>query len=136
MEIHNLENPYQSFIQTLIQNPLNHPITLAKGLIGYAQQEVSLIDLQNTEYRINELTEFMDAYTSNYLTYGTSETLTKLYCLNLTKQQEIAYKPQQKTFHKTFDTSMFTDTEKCFLQTFNFEHNKLKQAQFDQLAQL
>ena len=46
MDINNLEYPYQSFIQILIQNPLNHPITLVRGIIGYAQQDVSLNDLQ------------------------------------------------------------------------------------------
>ena len=75
MDIKNLEYPYQSFIQTLIHNPLNHPLTLVKGLIGYAQQDISLSDYQTTKYRINELTEFMDAYTSNYLIQGTLETL-------------------------------------------------------------
>ena len=58
-----------------MQNPLDHPLTIVKGLVGYAQQDTTLID-------------FMDANTSNYLTHGTSETLKKLYCLNLTKQQE------------------------------------------------
>ena len=75
MDINNLEYPYQSFIQVIIQNPLNHPLKLIKLLIGYRQQDVSINDLQTTKYRINELTEFMDAYTSNYLTHGTSETL-------------------------------------------------------------
>ena len=75
MDINNLEYPYQSFIQTLIQNPLNHPLTLVNGIIGYAQQDVSTTDYQTTQYRVNELTEFMDAYNSNYLTQGTSETL-------------------------------------------------------------
>ena len=73
MDIDNLENPYQSFIQILIQNLLNHPLTLVKGLIGYAQPDVSLNDIQTTKYRIDELTEFMGAYTSNDLTHGTSE---------------------------------------------------------------
>ena len=77
MDINNLEYPYQSFIQTLIQNPLTHPLTLVKGIIGYAQHDVLLNDYKKTKYRINELTEFMDAYTSNYLTQGTSETLKK-----------------------------------------------------------
>ena len=63
MGINNLEYPYQSFIQILIQNPLNHPLTLLKGIIGYAQ-DVSLNDNQTTKCRINELTEIMDAYTS------------------------------------------------------------------------
>ena len=59
--ISNLENPYQSFIQILmIQNPLNHPLRLVKGLTGYAQQDVSLVDLHTTKCRINELTEFME----------------------------------------------------------------------------
>ena len=44
MDINNLEYPNQSFIQILIQNPLNHPLTLVKGIIGYAQQDVSLND--------------------------------------------------------------------------------------------
>ena len=95
MDINNLEYPYQSFIQLLIQNPLNHPLTLVKWLIGCAQQQISLNDLQTTKYRINELTEFMDAYTSNCLTYSISETLKKPYCLTIIKQQERENKSQQ-----------------------------------------
>ena len=75
MDINNLEYPYQSFIQMLIENPFNHSLTLVKGIIGYAQQDVSLNDFQATKYRINELTPSMDTYTSNYLKQGTSETL-------------------------------------------------------------
>ena len=88
MDINNIEYPYQSFIQSFTQNPMNHPLTLVQGIIGYAQQDISLNDFQTTKYCINELTEFMDAYTSNYLTQGTSETFKKLYCLNLFSQQE------------------------------------------------
>ena len=105
MEVNNLEYPYQSFIQMLIQNPLNQPLTLVKGLIGYAQQHISLADIQTTKYCVNELTEFMDAYTSNYLTYGTSAKLKNLYCLKLTKQQGSEYKTQQKRFHIPFVVS-------------------------------
>ena len=86
MDINKLEYPFQSFIQIFIQKTLNRPLLLVKGLIAYAQLDISLADLQITKYRFNELTDFMDAYPSNYLTHGTSETLKKLYCLNLTKQ--------------------------------------------------
>ena len=86
MDINNLEYPCQSFIQILIQNPLNNPLTLVKRIIGYAQQDVSLNDYQTTKNRINEVTEFMDAYTLNYLIQVTSEALKKLYCLNLSKK--------------------------------------------------
>ena len=48
MDINNLEYPYQSFIQILIQNPSNHPLTFVKGIIGYAKQDVSLNDYQTT----------------------------------------------------------------------------------------
>ena len=92
MDTDNLEYPYQSAIQILIQNPLIYHLTLVKGLNGYPQQYISLNDFQTTKYSINELTEFMDAYTSNYLTRGTSETLKKLHCLDLTKQEEHEYK--------------------------------------------
>ena len=136
MDINNLENPYQSFKQKLIQNPLSHPLTLTKGLIGYAQQDVSLNDCQTAKYRVNELIEFMDAYHSNYLAQGTSETLKKLYCLNLTKQKEQDYKNQQKKFKVTFDTKNFTQQNKDFLTMFNFEHTKLTQQQFEHLAEL
>ena len=57
----------------------------------------------------------MDAYTSNYKTYGTSETLNKFYCLNLTKQQEREYKSQQKKFHIPFGVSKFTESDQDFL---------------------
>ena len=77
MDINNLEYPYQSLIQNLIQNPLHHPLTLVKGILEYAQQDISLNNYQTTKYCINELTEFMDAYTLNYLTQSTSETLKK-----------------------------------------------------------
>ena len=110
-----------------------------KGIIGYAQQDVSLNDYQTTKYRVNEITEFMDAYTSNYLAQGTSETLKKhkkLYCLNLTKQQEQEYKSQQKKFNVPFDTNKFTQSNKDFLNMFNFEQKKLTQKQFEHLAEL
>ena len=94
--------------------PPNHPPTLVKGIIGYAQQEVSITDYQTTKCRVNELTEYMDAYTSTYLTQGTSETLKKLYCLNLTKQQEQEYKSKQKRFHIPFDTSQFSENRRKF----------------------
>ena len=54
------EYPYQSFIQILILNRLNHPLKLVKGFIGYAQQDISLNHYQTTKYRIYELTEIMD----------------------------------------------------------------------------
>ena len=87
MDIRKLEYPFQSFIQIFIQNPLNCPLTFGKGIIGYAQLDISLGDLQTTKYRFYELTEFMDAYKSDYLTHGTSETFKKIFCLNLTIQQ-------------------------------------------------
>ena len=78
----------------------------------------------------------MDAYTSNYLTYGTSETLKRLHCLNLTKQQEREYKTQQKRFHIPFEVSKFTETDKNQdrLKTFNSDHTNLTQTQFENLA--
>ena len=136
MNVNNLEYPYQSFIQKLIQNPLHHLLTLVKGIIGYALQDISLNDYQTTKYRINELTEFMDAYTLNYLTQGTSETLKKLYCLKLSKQQEREYKSQQKKFTILFDVPKITETDREVLTKFNFEHSKQTQTQFEKLAQL
>ena len=78
----------------------------------------------------------MDAYTLNYFTQGTSETLKKLYCLNLSKQQESEYKSQQKKINIPFDVSKFTKTDREFLTMFNFEHTKLTQTKFEKLAQL
>ena len=115
MDIGNLEYPYQSFTQILIKNPLTHPLTLVKWIIGYAQQDISLNDYQTTKYRINELIEFMDAYILNYLTQSLSETFKRFYCLNLSKQPEREYKAQQKKFTIPFDVSKFTETDREFL---------------------
>ena len=78
----------------------------------------------------------MDDYTLNYLTQGTSKTLKKLYCLNLSKQKEQEYKSQQKKFTICFDVPKFTETDKELLTTFNFENTKPTQTQFEKLAQL
>ena len=78
----------------------------------------------------------MDAYALNYFTQGTSETLKKLYCLNLSKQQERKYKSQEEKFTIPFDVSKLTLTDKEYLTMFNFEHTKLTQTQFEQLAQI
>ena len=75
-------------------------------------------------------------YTLKYLTHSTSETLKKLFCLNLNKQQEREYKTQQKLFHIPLDVSKFTKTDQDFLAMFNFEHTKLTHPHFDQLAQV
>ena len=59
MDKNNLEYPYQPYIQIWIQNPLTPPLTLVEGIIGYAQQDVSINDYHTTKYRINELTKFI-----------------------------------------------------------------------------
>ena len=86
------------------------------------------------KYRIIELTEFMDAYTSNYLIQGKSETLKKLYCVNLTKEQDREYKSQQNKFHIPFDVSKFTEADRDFLAMLNFEHTKLTRLPIEKLA--
>ena len=48
------KNKSYFFIQILIQNPLNHIKKLIRGLIGYAQQDISFIDYQTTKYGIHE----------------------------------------------------------------------------------
>ena len=85
---------------------LELPSHTCEEISGYAHQEVSLNDFQ-TPYRINELTEFMVAYISNYPARSTSETHKKLYCLNLTKHQERKDESQQKnfTYHLTSQNS-------------------------------
>ena len=121
MDINTLEYSHQSFIQILIQNPLNHPQTLVKGLIGYVQQDVSLNDYHTTKYSINELTDFKFWITSHKV----RQKHWKNYCLSLSKQQEREYKSQQKKFIIPFDVSKITEADKEFLTIFNFEHTKL-----------
>ena len=130
MYINNLQYPYQSFIQLLIQNPLG----LVKGIIGYAQQDASLNDNQTTKYCFDKITEIVDFYTSNYLTQGTSETLKKLYCLNLSKQWERKYKSKQTIFTIPFDVSIITETDKKLFTIFNFEHTKLTRTKFKKIS--
>ena len=88
MGINNLKRPFQYFIQILIQNFSNPPLTLTNGLIGYDQHDISLIARYTRKFFINEVSEFMNAYFAKYLPHGTSQTLKELYFLNLNKQQE------------------------------------------------
>ena len=94
-----------------------------------------LIDLQTTKYRINELTEIMHDYISDYLKNGSSKTLKELSCLNLTKQQEREYKDSMP-FHMPIDVYTFTDTDKIFLKMFSLENTKLTETQFENLAKI
>ena len=70
----------------------------------------------------------MDAYTSNYLTHGISETLKKLYCPSLTKQQERENKSQQKSFiyHLTSQKSQnpFEIFSQCSISNAQTYHNR------------
>ena len=92
MGINNLKCPFQFFIQILIQNLSNPPLTLTNGLIGYVQHDISLIARYTKKFCIKEVSEFMNAYIAKILANGTSQTLKELYFLNLTKQQEREYK--------------------------------------------
>ena len=75
----------------------------------------------------------MDAYS---LIYHSLNFNTKKLCrLNLSKQQECEYKSQQKNFTIPFDVTKFTETDREFLTMFKFEHTKLSQTQFEELAQ-
>ena len=66
----------------------------------------------------------MDAYISNYLAQGTSQTLKKLYCLNPTKQQSREHQSQHKKILEPFDVSKFIELDRDFLKMFHFEHTK------------
>ena len=116
MDINKLEYPYHLFFQNLIKNPLNNPLTLVKRLIGYAQQAVSLTDLQTTQYCIHELTEFIDDYTSKYLTHGASKTIEKLFVSTSLNNKNVNINHNKKLFTKHL---MFLNSEKktkIFLQ--------------------
>ena len=98
MDINDLEYPYDPFFKYFFRSFESPNV---KELIGYAQQDISIINLQTMKYRISELTEFMDAYTSNYVTNGTSEMLKKLYCLYLTTYRNANIKHNRKIFSHT-----------------------------------
>ena len=117
MDINDLEYPYHPFFKYFFRF---FEAPNVKELIGYAQQDISIINLQTTKYRISELTEFMDAYTSNYVTNGTSEMLKKLYCLNLTHLQELEYKAQQKNFFTYHLTFLCSQTQRKCSQNVQF----------------
>ena len=63
MDINNLENFFQSFRETFLQNTQNEPLALVEGYTGNTQQNVSITDLQTTKYLIIELTAIMVAHT-------------------------------------------------------------------------
>ena len=69
------------FFSTILNTVINHysnthikpfksPLNTCKSLIGYAKQDISLTDLQTTKYHINELIEFIDAYTSKIILHA------------------------------------------------------------------
>ena len=102
MDINNLENTYQSFIQILIQNPFDQPLTLVKRINGYAQQDVSLNDNQKKTALMSSQNSWMliPQITLNKVHRKHSK---KLYCINLNKQHEHENKSQQKNskYHLT-----------------------------------
>ena len=62
-DINDLERPSQFSGRILIQDLLNHSLIFG-GLIGYADQDICVIEYHKTKYRAKEIKEPINAYFS------------------------------------------------------------------------
>ena len=138
--IHYLEpiNKYQhlSFtdikdIDIFLINKNQHRITINEGLIGFMYQNIKISQQNEEIYQTNSIDLFSSLY---HLTYENKNDITEV--LNIQENETIEHVAtfeRKPNFKCKFNISKYTETDKEFIQIFDFQHSYLTQEEFEKV---
>ena len=131
-DIKDLITETEHFMDILLVNKNQHKITINEGLIGFMYQNITFKKLNEEIYQTNSLDLFTALY---HLTYENENDIHEI--LNI---QEIETIEQVATFERkpnfkcNFSINKYTESEKEFIQMFDFQHSHLTQSEFEKVV--
>ena len=133
-DIKDLTSKTEHFIDIFLINKQQHKITINEGLIGFMYQNITFIKQNEEMYQTNSIDFFTALY---FLTYENENDINEI--LNIQQNEtieQVATFERKPNFKCKFKIHKYTESEKEFIQMFDFQHSYLTQDEFEKVVKI
>ena len=133
-DIKDLTSETENFIDIFLINKQQHKITINEGLIGFMYQNITFIKQNEEMYQTNSIDFFTALY---FLTYENENDINEI--LNIQQNEtieQVATFERKPNFKCKFNIHKYTESEKEFIQMFDFQHSYLTQDEFEKVVKI
>ena len=133
-DIKDLTSETEHFIDIFLINKQQHKITINEGLIGFMYQNITFIKQNEEMYQTNSIDFFTALY---FLTYENENDINEI--LNIQQNEtieQVATFERKPNFKCKFNIHKYTESEKEFIQMFDFQHSYLTQDEFEKVVKI
>ena len=133
-DIKDLTTEKEHFMDIFLVKKNQHKITINEGLIGFMYQNITFKKQNEEMYQISAIDLFTALY---HLTYENENDINEI--LNIQDNETIE---QVATFERKpnskckFNITKYTESEKEFIQMFDFQHSHLTQNEFEKVVKI
>ena len=129
-----LTKEIENFADIYLINKNNHKIILKNELIGFIYQNTTLKTFHMVVYQTNSLDLFSALY---HLTYENENDINDIRQINNDESiSQVATFERKPNFNCKFNITTYSDTDKEFIQMFDFQHSYLTQEAFDRVVEI
>ena len=131
-DIKDLSIEKEHFIDIFLINKNQHKVTINVGLIGFMYQNITFKQNKDEMYQTNSIDLFSALY---HLKYENENDINKI--LNTQENEtieQVATFERKPNFKGKFDINKYTESEKEFIQMFDFQHSHLTQKEFEKIV--
>ena len=131
-EIKDLLIEKEHFIDIFLINKNQYKMTINVGLIGFMYQNITFKQHKEEMYQTNSIELFSALY---HLTHEKENDINER--LNIQEKEtieQVATFERKQNFKCKFDINKYTESEKEFVQMFDFQHSHLTQEEFEKIV--
>ena len=131
-DIKDLTTEKEHFMDIFLVNKNQHKITINEGLICFMYQNITFKKQNEEIYQTNSIDLFTALY---HLTYENENDINEI--LNIQDNETIEQVPtfeRKPNFKCKFNINKYTESEKEFIQMFDFQHSHLTQNEFEKVV--
>ena len=131
-DIKDLSTEKEHFMDSFLVNKNQHKITINEGLIGFMYQNITFTNHNEEVYQTNSIDLFTALY---HLTYENENDINQI--LNIQDNEtieQVATIERKPNFKCKFNINKYTESEKEFIQMFDFQHSHVTQNEFEKVV--
>ena len=131
-DIKDMSSKEEHFIDIFLINKNQHKITINKGLIGFMYQNITFRHQNEEMYQTNSIDLFAALC---HLTYENENDINEILNIQTNETiEQVATFERKPNFKCEFNINKYTDSEKEFIQMFDFQHSHLTQDDFEKVV--
>ena len=133
-DIKDLSLEKEHFIDIFLINKNQHKITINTGLLGFIYQNITFRKHNEEMYQTNSIDLFAALY---HLTYENENDINEIRNIQDNETiEQVATFERKSNFKCKFNIDKYTETEKEFIQMFDFQHSYLTQEEFEKVVSI